>query len=139
MTERSCGTIPYTVKNGVIQYLLIKTKKSEIYAFPKGHVEQNECDEETALRETLEETSLHVSLLDGFRYQITYPLSRHVKKTVVYFLASFQDEIPKRNGNFEEFDYLLLPFDKAYERLTFDNTKDMLRAANTFLTGRKNR
>ena len=36
--------------------------------------------------------------------------------------------------NFEDFEYLLLPFDRALQELTFENERQMLRKANEFLT-----
>ena len=133
MLEKSCGTIPYTVRYGKVYYLLIKNKNNEYCGFPKGHVESNESEMETALRETFEETSLDVNILEGFRHKISYQMSNGNKKDVVYFLASFRDKEPKRNKNFEDFDYLLLQFSDAYKKLTFDNTKQMLVLANDFL------
>ena len=133
ITERSCGTLPYTVKNGIIHYLLIKSKSNGDCGFPKGHIEAGESEIETALRETWEETSLRVNLNSGFRYEISYQMSNGNQKDVVYFLGRFKDESPRRNKDFEDFDYLVLPFDKAYEALTFDNTKQMLKEANEFL------
>ncbi len=133
MLEKSCGTIPYTIKDGIVYYLLVKSKGGESCGFPKGHVEAGESETETALRETLEETSITVNINDKFRYEMSYQMDNGNKKTVVFFLANFQDQTPKRNGNFEDFDYLMLPFDKAYQELTFENTKQMLKAANDFL------
>ncbi len=133
MLEKSCGTIPYTIKDGIVYYLLVKSKGGESCGFPKGHVEAGESETETALRETLEETSITVNINDKFRYEMSYQMDNGNQKTVVYFLANFEDQIPKRNGVFEDFDYLMLPFDKAYRELTFENTKQMLKAANDFL------
>jgi len=42
MIEKSCGTIPYTINNGTIYYLLVKAKDDGYCGFPKGHVEANE-------------------------------------------------------------------------------------------------
>ena len=134
MKEKSCGTLPYTVKNGIIHYLLIKSKSSNNCSFPKGHVESGESEIETAVRETWEETSVRVKVDGSFRYEISYPMSNGNQKDVVYFLASFCDETPSRNSYFEDFDYLILPFDKAYDELSFENTRQMLKAANDFLT-----
>lgn len=136
MLEKSCGTIPYTVKDGIIYYLLVKAKDDGYCGFPKGHVEADESEEETAFRETMEETSLNVSVNSKFRYEITYQMNNGNQKTVVYFLANFRDQQPKRNKNFEDFDYLILPFERAYRKLTFENTKQMLKTANEFLTNR---
>ena len=137
MTERSCGTIPYTVRGGKLFYLLVKAKDDGPCGFPKGHVEDGESEIETALRETLEETSLRPIISDSFRYEISYELKNGNQKTVVYFLADFGDQIPARNGDFEDFEYLILPFSEAYDALTFDNTKQMLKAADERLTGKR--
>ncbi len=133
MVEKSCGTIPYTIKDEIIYYLLIKTKDKGYCGFPKGHVESGEDEEETAFRETMEETSIHVYINSEFRYEMSYQTNNGNQKTVVYFLANFQNQQPKRNKNFEDFDYLILPFEKAYQELTFENTKRMLEVANDFL------
>ena len=37
MLEKSCGTIPYTINNGTIHYLLVKAKDDGYCGFPKGH------------------------------------------------------------------------------------------------------
>ncbi len=134
MFEKSCGTIPYIVKDGVIYYLLVKAKDDGYCGFPKGHVEENESEEKTALRETLEETSINVQINPEFRYEISYQMDNGNTKTVVYFLAKFQNQTPKRNKDFEDFHYLMLPFEKAYQQLTFENAKQMLKKANDFLT-----
>ena len=112
MIEKSCGTIAYTIKNGAIYYLLIRTENSEDYGFPKGHVEEGESEEETALRETWEETSIKPLLHENFRYDFSYCLPNGKQKTAVYFLAKFESQTPKHNPNFEYFTYFLLPFAK---------------------------
>ena len=133
MLEKSCGTVPYTIKDGAIYYLLISSKDNKNRGFPKGHVEPGESETETALRETLEETSLTVEILDGFRHEVTYTLYNGNIKTVVYFLADFGDKEPKRNAYFEDFKYLILPYEEAYSALTFDNAKELLEKANEYL------
>ena len=133
MIEKSCGTIPYTINNGTVYYLLVKTKDDRYCGFPKGHVEVNESAEETAFRETLEETSVNIQINRGFRYEISYQMDNGNTKTVVYFLANFQNQTPKRNKDFENFEYLLLPFERALQEVTFENARQMLRKANDFL------
>ncbi len=49
---------PYTKK-----ILLVKHKKNRRWTQPGGHMEYNETPEETALRETYEETGLRIRLL----------------------------------------------------------------------------
>ncbi len=54
--EKSCGTIIFNQDNLV---LLIADLDGN-WGFPKGHVKEGESEEETALRETKEETNLDV-------------------------------------------------------------------------------
>ena len=55
--EKSCGAIVYTIENGEIKYLIVE-EASGSHSFPKGHMENEETEEETALREIREETNL---------------------------------------------------------------------------------
>ena len=132
MIERSCGTIPYTIKDGEIRYLIIKAKNGSC-GFPKGHMESGESEEQTALRETFEETSLTPVIIPNSRYEMSYKMDNGNNKQVTFFLADFGDQIPKHNNGFENFEYLILPFDIAYKRLSFENTRQMLKSANAFL------
>jgi len=135
--EKSCGTIPYTVREGEIRYLLIQTKNG-VCGFPKGHVEKGETEEETAVRETVEETSVVPRLLQGFRREHGYELKNGNSKTVTYFVGEFGTENPRKNGDFEDFEYLLLPFNEAIRALTFENTKELLTEADEFIGVRVN-
>ena len=132
MLEKSCGTIPYTYVDGVIHYLLVGTKGHNI-GFPKGHVEKDESEVETALRETMEETSLAPVINTELRYETTYQLDNGNQKTVVYFPADFGDQVPCHNQGFENFDYMILPFDEAYRTISFKNTREILKAVNDYL------
>ncbi len=58
-------------------------------------------------------------------------------KTVVYFLAYFQDQTPTHNNGFEKHEYLILSFDDALHSLTYDNSKEMLKSANEYLKNNK--
>ena len=134
MTEKSCGTIPYTIIDGVIRYLLIRSKITGMCSFPKGHTENGESETDTALRETLEETSLRVNINPEMRFEISYTLSNGNIKTVVYFPAQFSDQIPQRNGNFEDYEYMLLPYNDAYTSLSYSSLKQILSSTNDILT-----
>lgn len=132
MLEISCGTVIYTVKNGDVFYLLIKTKHG-ICGFPKGHMERGETEKETALRETLEETSVRARIIGDFRHQIEYPLSNGNVKRVIYFLADYVDQLPHHREGFEHLDYLTLPYEEALTALTFENTKNILTKADEYI------
>lgn len=85
--EKSCGAIVYKKDNDDIEFLLIKHVKGH-WSFPKGHVEYNESEEETAFREIKEETNLETTINNNFRYVVSYSPCENVIKDVVYFLAT---------------------------------------------------
>ena len=134
MREKSCGTIPYTVRDGVIYYMLVMTKSRDFYGFPKGHVEEGESEEETALRETYEETALKPTVLEGFRHEMIIPIENGNDKLVVYFTADFGNQTPANVEGFENYDYVITTYEDAYKKITFDAVRDMLVLANDFLT-----
>ena len=70
--ERSCGAVVYRMDAGQPLYLLIKNKRSAHWGFPKGHMEKGETQEETAKREVLEETGMHIRLLPDFSSKSEY-------------------------------------------------------------------
>ena len=112
---------------------MIKSKSGRLCSFPKGHTEPGETEEQTALRETWEETSVHTGILNGFRREMKYSLDKKKKKTVVYFAARFDAQTPKHNDGFENNSYLVLEFSDALAALTYANSKNLLIAADRFL------
>ena len=85
--EKSCGAIIARQTETGREILLIRHVNGGHWAFPKGHVEKDETEEQTALREIMEETGLAVTLDTGFRTVVTYSPKPGVMKDVVYFAA----------------------------------------------------
>ena len=133
MLEKSCGTVLFTRKDGKILYLLTKAPVDGYCGFPKGHMEGNEIEEQTAYRETWEETSIKANIDTAFRAETQYMLKNGNLKIVVYFLGEFSDQMPKHNEGFETLNYLLLPFERARRALTFENAKDILTRADAYI------
>ena len=57
------------------------------WGVPKGHIDENENEKETALREIKEEVGLDVVIDCGFRTIDTYSSADGIIKDVVYFVA----------------------------------------------------
>lgn len=65
--ETSAGTIPFRVKDGGTEVLLVRPwRERDAWGFPKGHVEKGESFRQAARRETLEETGVRVVVDDPF-------------------------------------------------------------------------
>ena len=80
--EKSCGIMVF--KDDKV--LLVHQTKGH-WSFPKGHVENNETEYETAIRETKEETNIDVKIISDFRQVVTYSPNVNVLKDVVFFVG----------------------------------------------------
>ena len=114
--EISCGTITF-YKDKI---LLIKQNKGYV-GFPKGHMEEGETEEETAVRETKEETNIDVRVHKDKKYYINYVINGKINKDVVFFLAEpISFEIKKQDSEVEKTMWV----DKSlvFEYLSYDDT-----------------
>ena len=130
--QKSCGVIPYTIKNGEPYFLLVR-QTNNVVCFPKGHVEKNETEEETALRECMEETNTKVSIVDGFRQEMGYYMEEYdAYKTVVYFLGKIEsNDFAKQESEIS--DILLCNADETMKLLVYDNIKEIFAKALEFM------
>ena len=130
--ERSCGAIVFRKINDEYRYLVIKNKRSAHWSFPKGHVEKGETDEETAVREVLEESGIHINIVPGFMATSDYLIQGRVEKQVNIYVAETTDTNTKIQETEIE-DYSWLNFETAIKRLRFENDKKILTDARDFL------
>ncbi len=119
--EKSCGCI--IIDNGKV--LLVKQTAGH-WGFPKGHVEANETEIETAIRETKEETNLSVEIVSNARYTMEYVIDEDIHKEVVYFVAkeTTNNVIAQES---EISDIKWFSFKEALETISFDNAKALLK------------
>ncbi len=135
--ERSCGAVVLNQDKDRRKVLLIKNKRSAHWGFPKGHIEKGETQEETAIRETKEETGLDIDIVDGFSCRSEYTIQGRVEKAVVIFLAfakntdvSIQEE--------EIDDYIWVDLSDALKMLKFENDRGILKQAVDFISCKEN-
>jgi len=135
--EVSAGAVIYhdDPSGGVRKYLVLHYPAGH-WDFPKGAVEKGETEEQAATREIFEESSLRVgSFVPNFRKVIEYHYRRQdglVHKRVVFFLA--KSDITTVKISFEHSGYDWLAFDQSLRRLTFENAKNVLRDADSWLS-----
>lgn len=132
--EKSCGAVIFREKNTQRDYLILTSTLGHT-TLCKGHVEGEETEHETAVREIREETGLTVDFVDGFREVITYAPKPGVAKDVVFFLARLGAGEPVCQPE-EVAAIRFLPLDEALAALTHDSDRDTLRKAHAFLEGR---
>ena len=126
--EKACGCI--IIEDG--KTLLVHDTNNN-WGFPKGHVEAGETEIETAKREVKEETNIDVVIDPNKRFVDEYITDKGVAKKVVFFLAQkiggeeqMQEEEVKTMGWF--------PLEEAFNVITYENTKEILRKALTTLS-----
>ena len=130
--EKSCGVIVFTRVENTIKYVIIKSVNG-FYGFPKGHVENNETEIDTALREVFEEVGLKPTLVDGFKETVEYYIpSINVQKQVVYYLGEYknQDIVYQKEEllNAELYDY-----NDAIKLFSHQNNIDLLQKASEYI------
>ncbi|HJD99450.1 bis(5'-nucleosyl)-tetraphosphatase [Levilactobacillus brevis] len=133
ITERASGAVVYRLVDGQPEYLLLKSAASNFWGFPKGHVEGDESDLQTAVREIKEETQLDVAINPDFHADLDYDMvNGHHKHVVLYTALVPADSVIERQtveiSAFGWFDYAT-----ARDTLSYDNLKGLLDQANTYL------
>ncbi|MGN1298452.1 MAG: bis(5'-nucleosyl)-tetraphosphatase [Candidatus Scatovivens sp.] len=120
--EKSCGCI--VINNNKV--LLVKHRKGH-WDFPKGHVEGNETEEETAIREVKEETNIDVEIQASKKYKINYIIEdKQVDKDVFFFLAQPLNLTTK--PQYEEVDIAeWKTFEEALNLITYENSKNIFK------------
>lgn len=131
--EKSCGAVVYRKYHGNTEVLLAKHIKSGYWSFPKGHVEGDETEAQTAAREILEETGIEVYVDTGFRETVTYTLWKDVKKTVVYFVARAKKNVDLVPQSSEISELKWVEVSKAEEFLAFENDRAVMSKAKAFI------
>jgi 8-oxo-dGTP pyrophosphatase MutT (NUDIX family) len=141
--EKSAGAVVFRKEGNKIYYLLLhypsgaRTPK-DYWDFPKGHIEKGEKIGETVKREIEEETGLkEIEFIEGFKEWIKYFFKfkgKNIFKIVTFFLAETKTKDVKISS--EHIGYEWLPYEKALERLTFNNAKEILKKANDFLNSK---
>lgn len=146
--ETSVGAVLYYVGPNGIRYLLLKYPHGH-WDFVKGHVERGETEKQTLVREAEEEVSIPEDQLvvrDGFRERVGFSYRAKgteydkrvkngngifvVKKVFYYIARSKQTSVALSH---EHIGHEWLPYETALERITFENSKNILRKANALI------
>ena len=103
------------------------------YSFPKGHVENDESESETAIREIKEETNIDVLLDTNFRFISTYSPKEGVIKDVIFFIAKAKTgDIVAQIEEIKSINWY--SYSDALNILTYDIDKKLLKKAYDYLS-----
>lgn len=131
--EKSAGAVVFRRENSKIKYLLIQYAWGH-WEFPRGLIEKGETLEETARREIEEEVGIKdIKFISGFKEWIKFFFKlkgKTIMKIATFLLA--ETKAKKVKLSFEHKDYAWLEYDEALEKLTFENSKEILKKANSF-------
>lgn len=105
LLRKSCGIIPFRW-NGAKREFLILLQTNQCWSFPKGHMDAWETEEQTALRELLEETGLTAALIQNARAELSYDVSPLTKKQVVLFLGETTGEPYVQESEIKEYRWI---------------------------------
>lgn len=151
--EFSAGVIVFYPGTHGPLFLLIYSKTTNYWGFPKGKLEKGETKQQAALRETLEETGLEVKLILPFEHIISYFFRENwrphrrldddgnqkkamlIKKTVYFFVGQAHSEQVTLSR--EHDDFVWLSYADARSKITYDNDSEAFERAVAFLKTEK--
>jgi len=123
-TPTHAGGVVYREVNGIEEYLLVSSKRfSFIWVLPKGHIENLEAEEETALREVKEESGMKAAIIK--KIANAERIRWNFKKQVTaFYLMKF---LSVHSENRENRKITWLPLEKAISKLFFTDQKAILK------------
>lgn len=149
----SAGAIVFSIKNRQILVLLLvqnnefygrSTKAETIDIGPKGHLERGESLLHAAHREIKEELGIGLHLDTNFKDSIEYKFEETDRKTgkkmkvnkkVIYYVAFLNYHERKNIVLSEEHKRsIFLPIDEAIKYVPYENSKQVLNNAKTYIT-----
>ena len=130
--QRSAGGVLYKKERNRIYVCLIYKKGRNVWALPKGRVDNNEKPEETAVREVEEETGHRSSVqadLDRVEYYFYWKDNNtFYHKLVNFYLLKLEEENFRQKDNEADVVSWMSP-GEAYKKLTYIDEKEVMKKA----------
>ena len=136
LNERSAGGVLLVPVGSALLVALISLRGGDVLALPKGHIEAGEQPEQTAVRETREETGITGALVAPLEEISYFYWSRarraRVSKRVAFYLLAYRSGSPA-HPDAEVEGVRLVPVDRATESLTYPGERRVMELALAWL------
>jgi len=134
--SKSAGAVIYYLDSEKVYFLLLKYPT--YWGFAKGWVEENESEEETAVREIEEETGLkNAQIIPGFRHEQRWMFKLEgnmINRHAIFFLVRVsKDDAEKVRISDEHDDFAWLSYEDAIKKMRVKQNKEMLASALEFI------
>jgi 8-oxo-dGTP pyrophosphatase MutT (NUDIX family) len=126
----SAGGVVHRTVDGRIEMALVHRRHPRLWALPKGTPNAGETLEETALRETREETGLQVRLeapIRAISYVFVHGRTRYHKTVHFFRMRAIGGSVDDHDHEFDEVAWL--PVDEALELMTYDTDRAVVEEA----------
>lgn len=139
--ETSAGAVIYYIEeNKRPKFLLLKYPT--YWGFAKGWIEQDEKEEEAAIREVKEETGLKkIKIIPGFKHKQKWFFrfnGEPIKKEAVFFLIEVsKEQVGSVKISEEHEDFKWLSYEEAVKIMKIRDNKEMLEKAYDFVKEHK--
>jgi len=136
--EQSAGGVLLVPIGRQLLVALIRLRGGTVLALPKGHIEDGESLDQTAQRETFEETGLRgdpIGALGDISYSF-YSRERRTRiaKKVSFFLMHYRAGSPAHHNDEVE-GVVLVPFERAKDALAYRGEREILARAEDLARG----
>jgi 8-oxo-dGTP pyrophosphatase MutT (NUDIX family) len=122
--------------DGRLQITLLHRRSPRLWALPKGTPDSGETTEETALRETREETGLEVQIeapLRSIRYTFVRGTTRFHKIVHFFLMRPIGGALDQHDAEFDEVRWLDLP--EALALMSHATERSVVEEASRVLAG----
>jgi 8-oxo-dGTP pyrophosphatase MutT (NUDIX family) len=132
----SAGGVVHRTVDGRLQIILLHRRSPRLWALPKGTPDSGETTEETALRETREETGLEVEIeapLRSIRYYFVRGTTRFHKTVHFFLMRPVGGALEDHDAEFDEARWIDLP--EALALMSHATERSVVEEAARLLSG----
>jgi 8-oxo-dGTP pyrophosphatase MutT (NUDIX family) len=136
----SAGGVVQRVVDGRIEIVIVHRRSPQLWALPKGTPDSGETIEETAIRETREETGLEVEIigeLSSIRYFFVRGTTRFHKTVHFFLMRAIGGRTEDHDAEFDEVRWA--PIDEALAVLTHATERTVVERALALIEARGSR